>query len=634
MMQPQVQWVSPTPLWKSFADSNDSATRAQMRQPQILRFATDSFMDEFTGMLNNQPERLDEWIAQPETWRCRSAERLPVEKLPPFVQKLHRLRLATATPLNGGTSALAITNTTVCEGNLKLYQPAHMRFYLVTACLVCRIPGLPDRMLDFGDAERVTYVMRRLRPKGNTLPSEFNLDTCDEYALVNGNQWTLATDDEVVPGEEQLPMFGVTYIESDGRKRRVLSALVPVGSREKYMGAAAAPVLADDEGLLRRPVDPRKAVLLRQVTDPWRSIIEQVDKVNDGWTAIGPPGLPGVQNITLKNAELQKAKNAAKDLANLLSWYILLDFSDFLETYLRKVWAVITDPDDLEILDGFEAQAELLDQLQGASYTHLATNETLTLAEALVRIRDWRDHLEGTTVPYTTAQGAIQPTSPPFPDFYFQLDSPELKELVAPPVSGMTTLDDYVNDALQEEDTPASTPPLPLAARLSTLDAREPGWFIIRCVFERPNCGPLKREVISEATHPFQLAAFFDPDAPARPIQINLPIDTTPGGLRKFDKDTAFVISDALSCQMKRMGNLSLGDLVLSVLPWPFHRDLPVEKEACDDFGMICSLSIPIITICALILLMIIVSLLDLIFHWLPLFMVCFPFPRFKAKEA
>ena len=33
---------------------------------------------------------------------------------------------------------------------------------------------------------------------------------------------------------------------------------------------------------------------------------------------------------------------------------------------------------------------------------------------------------------------------------------------------------------------------------------------------------------------------------------------------------------------------------------------------------MICSLSIPIITLCALILLIIIVTLLDFIFRWLP----------------
>jgi len=225
------------------------------------------------------------------------------------------------------------------------------------------------------------------------------------------------------------------------------------------------------------------------------------------------------------------------------------------------------------------------------------------------------------------------PPSPPFPDFRFSLYSTALKELVAP-TGGTMTLDDRVNAALQEAAMPASTPPLPLAARMTTLDNREPGWFMIRCVFERPNCGPLIPVVVSEATRPFQLASFFDSDAPARPIRISLPMDTTMAGLRKFDKNTAFMISDVLCGQMERMGKITLGDLVLSVLPWPFHKELPVGDDGpCAD-GMICSISIPIITICALILLMIIVSLLEIVFRWMPFFIICFPFPRFKAKEA
>ena len=48
---------------------------------------------------------------------------------------------------------------------------------------------------------------------------------------------------------------------------------------------------------------------------------------------------------------------------------------------------------------------------------------------------------------------------------------------------------------------------------------------------------------------------------------------------------------------------------------------------------MICSLSIPIITICALILLMIIVSLLDIIFRWLPFFSDLLPVPASRARR-
>ena len=50
------------------------------------------------------------------------------------------------------------------QATLKLYQPAHQRYYLVTACLVCGIVGLPDRALDSAHQERVSFVVRRLLP--------------------------------------------------------------------------------------------------------------------------------------------------------------------------------------------------------------------------------------------------------------------------------------------------------------------------------------------------------------------------------------------------------------------------------------------------------------------------------------
>ena len=56
------------------------------------------------------------------------------------------------------------------------------------------------------------------------------------------------------------------------------------------------------------------------------------------------------------------------------------------------------------------------------------------------------------------------------------------------------------------------------------------------------------------------------------------------------------------------------------------------KTDAGLDLGMICSLSIPIITIVALILLFIFVILFDIIFSWIPFFFFCFPVPKFSAK--
>src|SRR5205823_86492 len=101
---------------------------------------------------------------------------------------------------------------------LKLYQPAHMRYYLITACLICRIVGMPDRKVDVGKQERVSFVMRRLikpesAPPGRdlTLPENW-----DEYAWIKtavGYAWQSVQNEKqtrndiVLETEERLPLF-------------------------------------------------------------------------------------------------------------------------------------------------------------------------------------------------------------------------------------------------------------------------------------------------------------------------------------------------------------------------------------------------------------------------------------------
>jgi hypothetical protein len=262
--------------------------------------------------------------------------------------------------------------------------------------------------------------------------------------------------------------------------------------------------------------------------------------------------------------------------------------------------------------------------------------------------------LEGVDQPYDRYDAGRRAL---YPDFLFPLADPDRpNDAPRPPIGAVGTLspdeardlaldeDPAVNDplerldkfavlilrALRDDQRPAPEPAVPAAA-IPPADPFE-AWFVIRCVYERPGCAPLHEATVSRPTEPFQMAGFFDPDAPARPIRIGLPIDTTPGGLRKFDKNTAFVISNTLCGQIRRLRGLTLGDLVLSVLPWPLHKDLPVGSGGPCSVGMICSLSIPIITICALILLMVMVTLLELIFRWTPFFTICFSLPGLTAK--
>ena len=190
-----------------------------------------------------------------------------------------------------------------------------------------------------------------------------------------------------------------------------------------------------------------------------------------------------------------------------------------------------------------------------------------------------------------------------------------------------------------EAAVPGDAGPLPDIQAAVAPPQQDAAWFVIRCVYERPRCRPDHRTDLSQPTVPFQMASFFDPDAPARPIRIPMPLDVSPAGLRKHKKNTTFMISDMLCGQLKRVRKMTLGDLVLSVLPWPFHKDLPDVGAggACErngnSLGMFCSLSIPIVTLCAMILLIIMVTLFDMIFRWLPYLFVCLPIPGLKGKK-
>ena len=67
-MEGHVEWTMAAPLWQFTGDPQDPAARQQFRTPTILRFATDSFMPEFLNLLNTEPQRLNEFVAAPETW--------------------------------------------------------------------------------------------------------------------------------------------------------------------------------------------------------------------------------------------------------------------------------------------------------------------------------------------------------------------------------------------------------------------------------------------------------------------------------------------------------------------------------------------------------------------------------------
>ncbi|AQR73136.1 hypothetical protein [Sphingomonas sp. LM7] len=675
----KVTWQAPRPLWRG--------TTPFQARPQLLRFASDDFMEQLLATLAEEPARISDRIARPETWRdppmpgdlLDSVIRVP---LPAPMKEAKRKRFWRSAPA-------APPPPLPVNKELKLYQPAHLRYYLVAGTLACQIPGLPERAVA-GGHETVGFVMRRMLPASGR--AEANVPLV-EYAYVREGadaRWQrVEADAGLAPGEEQLPLFPLQHRDEEGAPRTIWAGMIPVARREEYLGKSVvtAPVsLAAGQMAALKPGAPatrpnttiaRTAQLRIEVVEPWKALVRAALKGADEFITRTPD-----------------SKETAPDRAERVSdynyqyqhqsWLLLLDLRKWMDLHVPRLSAALSATTVPATLNAAEQAAwrGLNTLAPGGPTPPAGKTKAASMRVALLHIREFEDKLEAVTTHYADGTKA----NADWPNLHFQLvgmvppgstaagatlDGPYKVVLAGgdpfsaaldPPANDETVITEPSDSpdvnidiekldrftallarALPQSDE-ANVQPIPHAMKLRDVmikTAGDQGLFIVRMVHMNADCGPLHPPTLSKGTEQFKLASFFDPDAPVRPITITLPTDTSPAGLRKHGRGTAFVMSDLLCGQVQRAKGFGFIDLVLQVLPWPFHKSIKMKKGAegggCKggsnvDIGMICSLSIPIITLCALILLICIVLLLDFIFRWVPWFIACFPLPRLKGK--
>lgn len=463
----------------------------------------------------------------------------------------------------------------------RLYQPTHGRFYLVTGGLVCERYGLPDKAVHPNCGESVFAVLRRLEPLGAAAVDPRDRATYREFGWVpagSGGNWAGIADGLAV-GEERLPMFPMTYL--DEHRRRLLATMVPVSARERYEGALPDAAIDPDSD------DPAAVLAL-----PGRARLEQIVLSLEALLQLASQG--GITNG--EPTSVTRYREA--------TFFALVDLAAFLAEELPAVWANTT-------LAG--KQRDLADLLTGSDFGTGAGSPTWLSA---LRRADANRNV--------VLADAAAPPSPVTGESVGDIEASLQRLGVEIPNPDLTTtLDDpffvLVHAALDEVVTPA--PSIGAAGGTGSGVAGPPpsrmegAVYVARLVYERPRCRPPQRHTISVPTEAFRLAHFYDSDAPFRDNRIVLPIDTSLQGLRKFPQAVKLDFSSQLRNQMDRIQAIKLADLD--------SGDIHAEKKL--DLGMVCSLSIPIITICALVLLMIIVSLLNIVFFWIPLFKICLP---------
>jgi hypothetical protein len=127
--------------------------------------------------------------------------------------------------------------------------------------------------------------------------------------------------------------------------------------------------------------------------------------------------------------------------------------------------------------------------------------------------------------------------------------------------------------------------------------------------------------VWSEPSPPYSIAAWYENGA-APPVLVRLPpLDRK--NIRKLKPNVAFVVPRSLFCLLNRNS------------PDDFMKGNGKECTPSmlqGGIDWICGFNIPIITLCAFIVLYIFLTLFNIIFWWLPFIRICFPLPR-GAKE-
>jgi hypothetical protein len=488
--------------------------------PGLLGFATDDFMTELETSLAADPPTTADHVAEKEHWSTSQPPMFAVPARPP-TQK---------------------------QDDLKLYQPAHGRFYLVAAHLCCRRFGFPDRSLS--EVESVGFVLRRVELAGSSkLVEPDDPSTFTELAWVpagGGGTWKPVASRFVVhDGEEVLPLVPTVHTH-DGRRSRLLAGLVPVGARERYEARGKAAV---GQMTTRPGADP--------LANPRRALLE------------------GTVIEAFRQVELMRGKPEAStnDLAETVRW-ALLDLVDFITKVAGQTVTGVADA-------RFGAAA-----ISAPTTTSWATIVKQVAAERTALLEEGKSP----SAQLSGWLGAVRHV-PPTPTM--QLD---LTALISALVAyGLT---------FSPPTTPTGAGPVKEPDPVRGL------LYVTRCVYQRTDCKIARPEWVSAPSVPFRFASFFDPDAPQRPVQISLPVDTSQAGLRAFPKSVSILVSKQLRAQMDQVKGI----------------DKFGAKETF-DLGMLCTLSIPIITIAALILLMVIVAILNIVFFWMPLFKICLPKP-------
>jgi hypothetical protein len=466
--------------------------------------------------------------------------------------------------MSAGTALGALVLKVPQDGTpLRLYQPAHGVFHLVCASLCCRQAGFPDRTFQRAKGDRVVFVIRKLAQDG----SEWG------WTGPSGQKtWAPISQpaSSVAPDEDRLPLMNVDT--QDGRT--LLFGYVPVGSRETY---------AASQGQLNDP-SIKYELRVQEFGSRFTGNLVPYPPPEKVPSSPAPDGKSILEQFTDPKDQLTVSVNILRDLV------------DFFDQYLPDIGQALNLGAIASLSAASQAVVDLLD--------NQIIQNSVTIWDALKLAAAERDQIDA----------GVDVGSLNFDDDYNLVHL--IKTLNGASPTGMTDYATQLNMAVQAALPPDQAPSFQLP-KFGGNDR-----YVLRLAYERTACIP-PQQWLSRKSDPFELAGFFDSDAPARPIRIPLPGDVSLAGLRKFKKNVSVIMTDSMRRKMAMVTG--------------HEKDIATGNGAGGDpgpgIGFICSFSIQIIFIVAFMLLLIFVFMLNIVFFWLPFFKICFPVPSSLAPK-
>ncbi|KQU77103.1 MULTISPECIES: hypothetical protein [unclassified Rhizobacter] len=462
------------------------------------------------------------------------------------------------------------------KGQLKLFQPIQRQFHIALTEAWCDTPGTPR--VDPARVAGAGMVVRRLDAQGRAegwMRSKGRVRGWLPLSRVGGPD-----RDPVAAQRLQLGLSGVADID---RQLAGIARLNDDSLLEEHVIAMylAPPDVCGDAG----------KTLFYGIVPTISSELSEADAVFEAAPGVdfGPQSDAFRKHLVLAlNGEAMALPFTGQPLSP--GWFALSQAAGADATLARFVLLLRQLGTEFNLFDGGSEVAALKQALHGIALPlvrrgseaqrHVQADDFLARAHAIV--------LQGGSVP----GGAEMPSTWP------ALPAPVAAALRSALHAAMVARFAAMKGKQGRFDEPAAR-------------------YVLRAFVRLKADGPCPSRIVwGEASEPFTIAPWYE-GAGAAPVQIPLPDPGDKNLMNALKPNVAFVVPPSLQ---SLLGGAT--------------KDILDGKGTSSGLGLtwICGFNIPIITICAFLVLNIFLTLFNLVFGWLFFMKICLPFPKIPPK--